>query len=49
VVRAALYIAVLVASRRNSVIQDFYRRLRKAGKAPEGGSSCLHAQIADDS
>jgi transposase len=34
-VRAALYMAALVASRRNSVIRDFYRRLRNAGKAPK--------------
>ncbi|HEX6176653.1 MAG TPA: IS110 family transposase [Candidatus Binatia bacterium] len=34
-VRAALYMAALVASRRNSTIQDFYRRLRNAGKAPK--------------
>ena len=33
-VRAALYMAALVASRRNSTIQDFYRRLRNTGKAP---------------
>ena len=34
-VRAALYMAALVASRRNAVIQDFYRRLRHTGKAPK--------------
>ncbi|NIO42032.1 MAG: IS110 family transposase, partial [Burkholderiales bacterium] len=34
-VRAALYMAALVASRRNSVIRAFYRRLRNAGKAPK--------------
>jgi transposase len=34
-VRAALYMAALVASRCNSVIRDFYRRLRNAGKAPK--------------
>jgi transposase len=34
-VRAALYMAALVASRRNAVIQDFYRRLRNTGKAPK--------------
>jgi transposase len=34
-VRAALYMAALVASRRNSVIQAFYKRLRHAGKAPK--------------
>jgi transposase len=34
-VRAALYMAALVASRRNSVISVFYKRLRTAGKAPE--------------
>jgi transposase len=33
-VRTALYMAALAASRRNPVIQDFYRRLRAAGKAP---------------
>lgn len=35
VVRAALYMAALVASRRNPVIRDFYKRLRTAGKAPK--------------
>ena len=34
-VRAALYMAALLASRRNSVIQDFYRRLRNTGQAPK--------------
>ena len=34
-VRAALYMAALVASRRNSVIRPFYKRLRDAGKAPK--------------
>jgi transposase len=34
-VRAALYMAALVASRRNSVISVFYKRLRNAGKAPK--------------
>ena len=34
-VRAALYMAALVASRRNAVIQAFYKRLRDAGKAPK--------------
>jgi transposase len=34
-VRAALYMAALVASRRNSVIREFYKRLRAAGKAPK--------------
>lgn len=34
-VRAALYMAALVASRRNPVIRDFYRRLREAGKPPK--------------
>lgn len=32
-VRAVLYMAALVASRRNSVIRDFYKRLRDKGKA----------------
>lgn len=31
-VRQALYMAALVASRRNPVIRDFYHRLRQAGK-----------------
>ena len=31
-VRAVLYMSALVAARRNPVIQDFYQRLRKAGK-----------------
>jgi transposase len=34
-VRAALYMAALVASRRNSVIRAFYKRLCDAGKAPK--------------
>lgn len=34
-VRAVLYMAALVASRRNAVIRAFYKRLRNAGKAPK--------------
>lgn len=34
-VRAALYMAALVASRRNAVIRKFYDRLRTAGKKPK--------------
>lgn len=34
-VRAALYMAALVATRHNPVIRDFYKRLRAAGKAPK--------------
>lgn len=34
-VRAVLYMAALVASRRNRAIQAFYKRLRHAGKAPK--------------
>jgi transposase len=34
-VRAALYMAALVASRRNVIIKDFYARLRNAGKPPK--------------
>jgi transposase len=34
-VRAALYMAALVASRRNPMIRTFYQRLRNAGKAPK--------------
>jgi transposase len=34
-VRAALYMATLVASRRNAVIKAFYTRLRKVGKQPK--------------
>ena len=34
-VRAVLYMAALVASRRNSVIREFYKRLREKGKAPK--------------
>jgi len=34
-VRAVLYRAAWVASRRNSVIRDFYKRLRDKGKAPK--------------
>lgn len=34
-VRAALYMATLVATRHNPVIRAFYQRLRAAGKAPK--------------
>jgi transposase len=34
-VRATLYMAALVASRRNAIIRSFYQRLRAAGKAPK--------------
>lgn len=34
-VRATLYMAALVASRCNTVIRSFYKRLRDAGKAPK--------------
>jgi transposase len=34
-VRACLYMAALVASRRNAVIRAFYSRLRSAGKSPK--------------
>lgn len=34
-VRAALYMAALVAVRRNRVLRGFYQRLRGAGKAPK--------------
>lgn len=34
-VRAVLYMAALVASRRNSLIRNFYQRLRDKGKAPK--------------
>lgn len=34
-VRAVLYMAALVASRRNAVIRTFYRHLRNGGKAPK--------------
>jgi len=34
-VRAVLYMATLVASRRNAVIKAFYTRLRNGGKAPK--------------
>jgi transposase len=34
-VRSALYMAALVASRRNAVIRTFYKRLRDKGKAPK--------------
>lgn len=34
-VRAVLYMAALVASRRNAVIRAFYKRLRDGGKAPK--------------
>lgn len=34
-VRAVLYMAALVASRRNAVIRTFYKRLRNTGKTPK--------------
>jgi transposase len=42
-VRAVLYMAALVASRRNSVIRNFYKRLREKGKAPKVALvACMH-------
>ena len=42
-VRAVLYMAALVASRRNSVIRNFYKRLRDKGKAPKVALvACMH-------
>ncbi len=42
-VRAVLYMAALVASRRNAVIRAFYKRLRNAGKAPKVALvACMH-------
>lgn len=42
-VRAVLYMAALVASRRNSMIRDFYKRLRLKGKAPKVTLvACMH-------
>lgn len=42
-VRAVLYMAALVASRRNSVIRNFYKRLRDKGKAPKVVLvACMH-------
>lgn len=35
VVRAALYMSTLVATKHNPVIKVFYQRLRAAGKAPK--------------
>ena len=34
-VRRALYMAALVATRKNGLIRSFYERLRKAGKKPK--------------
>jgi transposase len=42
-VRAALYMATLVATRHNPVIQAFYARLLKAGKAKKVAlTACMH-------
>jgi transposase len=42
-VRAVLYMAALVASRRNAVIRAFYKRLRNAGKASKVALvACMH-------
>jgi len=42
-VRQALYMAALVASRHNPVIQEFYQRLRQAGKpAKVALTACMH-------
>lgn len=42
-VRAVLYMAALVASRRNAVIRAFYKRLCNAGKAPKVALvACMH-------
>ena len=43
-VRTALYMAALVASRRNPVIAAFYRRLVAAGKCKKARAHSLHAQ-----
>ena len=46
-VRAALYMAALVASRRNPAIREFYRRLRAAGKAPKVAlTACMRKLLA---
>ena len=45
-VRAALYMAALVASRRNAGIRAFYKRLRNAGKAPKVALvACMRKQL----
>ncbi len=46
-VRAALYMAALVATRSNPVLRDFYQRLCAAGKPKESGAYRLHAQVAN--
>ncbi len=46
-VRAALYMAALVATRYNPVLRDFYQRLCAAGKPKESGAYRLHAQVAN--
>lgn len=48
-VRAALYMATLVATRCNPVIKVFYLRLFNVGKAKKSGIDSLHAQTADHS
>lgn len=46
-VRAALYMAALVASRRNPAIAAFYRRLLAAGKAPKQALvACMRKLLA---
>jgi transposase len=48
-VRAALYMAALVATRRNPVIRVFYQRLCQAGQGKEASVDGLHAEAAHDS
>ena len=46
VVRAALYMSTLVATKHNPVIKVFYQRLRGAGKMPKVALvACMHKLV----
>jgi transposase len=45
-VRAAHYVATLVATRRNPVIRAFYQRLNRHAQTEEARAYCLHAEPA---
>ena len=47
-VRAALYMAALVASRHNAPLTTFYRRLPSGGQARQGRARGGHAKAPDD-
>ena len=46
-VRRALYMAALVAARRNPVLRPVYERLRAAGKAPKVALVALMRKLVE--